>query len=158
MSPRLAAALAFAASALLSLPAAAQLVFAITEGVAYQATPKEIREKFEPLAEVIGKALRREVRIVLVPDAAVSHHRPSGPSQLWRQYVEYGRGARRLDRNRAGEGLQPVRAGRGFPRALARSTLGAARDARSPLVVPLVGLTQVATAWGYATLGPSSPA
>ena len=47
--------------------ALAQLVFAVTEGVTYQATPKEIREKFEPLAEVIGRALRREVRIVLVP-------------------------------------------------------------------------------------------
>ena len=67
MSRRLAATLVFAACALLSLPAAAQLVFAITEGVTYQATPKEIREKFEPLAEAIGKALRREVRIVLVP-------------------------------------------------------------------------------------------
>ena len=43
------------------------LVFSVTEGVTYQATPKEIREKFEPLAEVIGKALRRNVRIVLVP-------------------------------------------------------------------------------------------
>lgn len=64
---RLAAAIAFAACALSSLPAAAQLVFAVTEGVTYQATPKEIREKFEPLADAIGKALRREVRIVLVP-------------------------------------------------------------------------------------------
>jgi ABC-type phosphate/phosphonate transport system substrate-binding protein len=43
------------------------LVFSVTEGVTYQATPKEIREKFEPLAEVIGKALHRNVRIVLVP-------------------------------------------------------------------------------------------
>ena len=43
------------------------LVFSVTEGVTYQATPKEIRDKFEPLAEVIGKALRRNVRIVLVP-------------------------------------------------------------------------------------------
>jgi phosphonate transport system substrate-binding protein len=50
-----------------SPPVSAQLLFAVTEGVTYQATPKEIREKFEPLAEVIGKALRREVRIVLVP-------------------------------------------------------------------------------------------
>ena len=39
----------------------------MTEGVTYQATPKEIREKFEPLAEVIGKALRRNVKVVLVP-------------------------------------------------------------------------------------------
>jgi ABC-type phosphate/phosphonate transport system substrate-binding protein len=46
---------------------APELVFSVTEGVTYQATPKEIREKFEPLAEVIGKALKRNVRIVLVP-------------------------------------------------------------------------------------------
>jgi hypothetical protein len=34
-------------------PAEAQstdLVFSVTEGVTYQATPKEIRDKFEPLA------------------------------------------------------------------------------------------------------------
>ena len=48
-------------------PAMAQIVFAVTEGVTYQATPKEIREKFEPLAEVVAKTLRREVRVVLVP-------------------------------------------------------------------------------------------
>ena len=59
---------ALAAAALVASPAAlAQLVFAVTEGVTYQATPKEIREKFEPLAEVIAKTLRREVRVVLVP-------------------------------------------------------------------------------------------
>lgn len=45
----------------------ADLVFSVTEGVTYQATPKEIREKFEPLAEVIGKALRRNVKVELVP-------------------------------------------------------------------------------------------
>jgi phosphonate transport system substrate-binding protein len=43
------------------------LVFAVTEGVTYQATPKEIRDKFTPLAEVIGKATGRRVKIVLVP-------------------------------------------------------------------------------------------
>jgi phosphonate transport system substrate-binding protein len=43
------------------------LVMSVTEGVTYQATPKEIREKFEPLAEMIGRALRRNVRVVLVP-------------------------------------------------------------------------------------------
>lgn len=46
---------------------ATDLVFSVTEGVTYQATPKEIREKFEPLAEVIGKALHRNVKVVLVP-------------------------------------------------------------------------------------------
>ena len=48
-------------------PQATDLVLSVTEGVTYQATPKEIREKFEPLAEVIGKALRRNVKVVLVP-------------------------------------------------------------------------------------------
>lgn len=58
----LAFALAFAATA-----AAQDLVFAVTEGVTYQATPKEIRDKFAPLAEVLAKATGRRVRTVLVP-------------------------------------------------------------------------------------------
>ncbi len=44
-----------------------ELVFAVTEGVTYQATPKEIRDKFAPLAEVIGKAAGRKVKTVIVP-------------------------------------------------------------------------------------------
>lgn len=44
-----------------------ELVFAVTEGVTYQATPKEIRDKFAPLADVIGKAAGRKVRTVIVP-------------------------------------------------------------------------------------------
>jgi phosphonate transport system substrate-binding protein len=43
------------------------LVFAVTEGVTYQATPKEIRDKFAPLGQVLGRATGRHVRIVLVP-------------------------------------------------------------------------------------------
>lgn len=58
----LAFALAFAATA-----AAQDLVFAVTEGVTYQATPKEIRDKFAPLADVIAKATGRRVKTVLVP-------------------------------------------------------------------------------------------
>ena len=46
---------------------AADLVFSVTEGVTYQATPKEIRDKFEPLAQALGSALKRNVRVVLVP-------------------------------------------------------------------------------------------
>ena len=61
-------ALVLALAVLAASPAAlAQLLFAVTEGVTYQATPKEIREKFEPLAEVIARTLKREVKIVLVP-------------------------------------------------------------------------------------------
>jgi GT2 family glycosyltransferase len=108
--------------------------------------------------DLCARAAELGMSVLLVEEARVTHHRPSGPAELWRQYVEYGRGARRLARHRAGAGQGPVRAGRGFPRALARSTLSAAREAGSPSVVALVGLTQVATAWGYATLGPSRPA
>ena len=43
------------------------LVFAVTEGVTYQATPKEIRDKFAPLADIIAKASGRRVKTVLVP-------------------------------------------------------------------------------------------
>jgi ABC-type phosphate/phosphonate transport system substrate-binding protein len=52
-----------------STPARAvtDFVFSVTEGVTYQATPKDIRDKFEPLAELIGKAVGRNVRLVLVP-------------------------------------------------------------------------------------------
>lgn len=61
---------ALAFGALLPAAAAAQgneLVFAITEGVTYQATPKEIRDKFAPIADVLGKATGRRVRMVVVP-------------------------------------------------------------------------------------------
>ena len=56
---------AFAAA----LDAAAQgpdFVFAVTEGVTYQATPKDIRDRFAPLAEVLGRALHRNARVVVV--------------------------------------------------------------------------------------------
>jgi phosphonate transport system substrate-binding protein len=43
------------------------LVFAVTEGVTYQATPKEIRDKFTPLADAIGKAAGRKVKTLVVP-------------------------------------------------------------------------------------------
>jgi phosphonate transport system substrate-binding protein len=46
------------------------LVFSVTEGVTYQATPKDIRDKFEPVAEAIGRAVHRNVRLMLVPSYA----------------------------------------------------------------------------------------
>lgn len=44
-----------------------ELVFSVTEGVTYRATPKEIRDKFAPLADVLAKATGKRVRMVLVP-------------------------------------------------------------------------------------------
>jgi GT2 family glycosyltransferase len=101
--------------------------------------------------EFCARVLGRGMRVVPVEKATVLHYRSSSPVRLWRQYAEYGRGARRLARLRESAGQPPVRAGSGFPGALARSTVRGARRARSPAVVPLVGLTQVATVWGYAT-------
>jgi ABC-type phosphate/phosphonate transport system substrate-binding protein len=60
-------AVALAAAARPAVALATDFVFSVTEGVTYQATPKEIREKFEPLAELIGKSLKRNVKVVLVP-------------------------------------------------------------------------------------------
>ncbi len=63
-------ALALLGSLLMTGSAAAQgpeFVFAVTEGVTYQATPREIRERFEPLADALAKGLHRPVRVVLVP-------------------------------------------------------------------------------------------
>jgi GT2 family glycosyltransferase len=108
--------------------------------------------------DLCARAADLGMRLVVVPDAVVRHHRPSRPGQLWSQFAEYGRGARRLAWLRAQSGKAPMRAGRGFPAALARSTRRAAGAAGSPAVVPLVGLTQVATVWGYATCRAEAPA
>ncbi len=61
------AAIIVAAAALAGPVDAQELVFSVTEGVTYQATPKEIRDKFAPLAELLGRATGRRVRTVLVP-------------------------------------------------------------------------------------------
>ena len=68
MYRRILACLALSAIALASAFAQErELVFAVTEGVTYQATPKEIRDKFAPIAEAIAKGTGRRVRTVLVP-------------------------------------------------------------------------------------------
>jgi phosphonate transport system substrate-binding protein len=46
--------------------AAADLVFSVTEGVTYYQTNKEIASHFQPLTDLLAKALKRPVRIVIV--------------------------------------------------------------------------------------------
>jgi phosphonate transport system substrate-binding protein len=46
--------------------AAADLVFSVTEGVTYYQTNREIAARFQPLADLLAKALKRPVRIVIV--------------------------------------------------------------------------------------------
>ncbi|HXX83529.1 MAG TPA: phosphate/phosphite/phosphonate ABC transporter substrate-binding protein [Casimicrobiaceae bacterium] len=48
------------------LAAAAELVFSITEGITYYQTNKEIQAKFAPLADLLSKALKQPVRMVIV--------------------------------------------------------------------------------------------
>jgi phosphonate transport system substrate-binding protein len=70
MTTRVIAWIAALTIAACALPCAAQnpdLVFAVTEGVTYQATDKEIHDKFSSLAEYLGKALGRRVRLVVIP-------------------------------------------------------------------------------------------
>src|SRR5258706_6308809 len=45
---------------------AADLVLSITEGITYYQTNKEIQAKFAPLADLISKAIKRPVRMVIV--------------------------------------------------------------------------------------------
>jgi phosphonate transport system substrate-binding protein len=49
-----------------SVAGAADFVFSITEGITYYQTNKEIQAKFAPLADLLSKALRRPVRMVIV--------------------------------------------------------------------------------------------
>jgi phosphonate transport system substrate-binding protein len=46
--------------------AATDLVFSVTEGVTYYQTNKEIASRFQPLTDLLAKALKRPVRIVIV--------------------------------------------------------------------------------------------
>jgi len=45
---------------------AAELVFAITEGITYYQTDKEIASRFQPLADILARALKRPVHIAVV--------------------------------------------------------------------------------------------
>ncbi len=59
---------AVAASLVLAAPcaAAADLVFAVTEGITYYQTNREITARFQPLTELLARALKRPVRTVIV--------------------------------------------------------------------------------------------
>jgi phosphonate transport system substrate-binding protein len=58
------AVLAFALAA--SPARASDFVLSITEGITYYQTSKEIQAKFAPIAELISKAIKRPVRMVIV--------------------------------------------------------------------------------------------
>src|SRR5437773_206997 len=56
----------FVVALLTAVPAQAELVLAVNEGVTYYVTPAEIREKYKDLADLLGKQLKTTVRVVPV--------------------------------------------------------------------------------------------
>lgn len=54
------------AIAAMAVPARAELILAVNEGVTYYVTPTEIREKYKELAELIGKQLHTTIKVVPV--------------------------------------------------------------------------------------------
>ena len=48
----------FVVGLLTAVPAQAELVLAVNEGVTYYVTPFEIREKYKDLADLLGKHLK----------------------------------------------------------------------------------------------------
>jgi ABC-type phosphate/phosphonate transport system substrate-binding protein len=64
-----AAAVAFGLPALAR--AEAELVFAVNEGVTYRVTPHETRERYRALADLVGGAVKRPVKLVPVDQYAV---------------------------------------------------------------------------------------
>jgi ABC-type phosphate/phosphonate transport system substrate-binding protein len=49
-----------------ALPARAELILAVNEGVTYYVTPSEIREKYKDLSDLLGKQLKTTVKVVPV--------------------------------------------------------------------------------------------
>src|SRR5712671_2589228 len=64
MMPSFVAPLAFLL--LTAAPARAELTLAVNEGVTYYVTPREIRQRYEDLAVLLGKTLRTVVKVVPV--------------------------------------------------------------------------------------------
>jgi ABC-type phosphate/phosphonate transport system substrate-binding protein len=56
----------FVVGLLTAVPAQAELVLAVNEGVTYYVTPFEIREKYKDLADLLGKTLKTTVKVVPV--------------------------------------------------------------------------------------------
>lgn len=84
-------------------------------------------------------------------DAVVRHFHAMGLAGFWRQHVGYGRGARRLAEARAQRAAPPLRIQPpSFYAALLRAPFRHLPPAPAARVAALVGLSQVATAVGYA--------
>lgn len=48
------------------LAGAADFVLSVTEGITYYQTPREIQARFTPIADLVSKAIKRPVRVVVV--------------------------------------------------------------------------------------------
>jgi cellulose synthase/poly-beta-1,6-N-acetylglucosamine synthase-like glycosyltransferase len=85
--------------------------------------------------------------LVYEPAAVVRHAHPLGLSSLLRQYVAYGRGARRMAH--AGPGIRSP----GFYAGMLLEPYRHHSLRRAVVVAPLIALTQIGTAIGYASGG-----
>lgn len=95
-----------------------------------------------------GGSLRR------ASDAVVRHHHDMGFGDFWRQHVGYGRGARQYHAVRAARGQPPLRVEPArFYASMMSHPIVTAPGPRALPVAALIGLSQVATAAGFALEG-----
>ena len=100
--------------------------------------------------EFCDRWVRAGGRLVYVPDAVVRHGHPLTLARYWRQHANYGRGALRFHRLRAGpEGRRGTGTPLSFYLRLVAYPLGHARGSRRLTLTALFALSQVATATGY---------
>jgi GT2 family glycosyltransferase len=97
--------------------------------------------------ELCHRWLREGGRLVYAPDAVVRHGHHLTLRSFWRQHVNYGRGACRFHRLRAGGGTTGKPASF-YTRLVAFPLTRAGADRRLTLAA-LLALTQVATVAGY---------
>lgn len=132
---RLPAVVRLAASALVALTAiggvlapatvqAADLVFAVNEGVTYRITPHETRERYREVAESLGRVLKRQVRIEPVENYNVLR-KGLEEKRYELAYVHPAHIALKAIRD---QGYQPVAVTRGWTNYRARFLVG--KDAK----------------------------
>jgi cellulose synthase/poly-beta-1,6-N-acetylglucosamine synthase-like glycosyltransferase len=93
--------------------------------------------------------------LVYEPSALVRHAHPLGPRSLLRQYVAYGRGARRLRHRDAAHAAPGIRSP-GFYARMLSEPYHRHSPGQAVVVSSLIALTQIGTAIGYA-IGDESP-
>jgi len=95
--------------------------------------------------------------LVYEPAALVRHEHPLDARSLVRQYVAYGRGARRLERSRDQAHEAPGIRSFGFYAGMLFQPFRRHSPGRAVVVASLIALTQIGTAIGYVSGGMDPP-